>query len=220
MMRRYHSRMKTYILFLLCSFQPQNGAALEIDSVKSLLDQAFQSGVTLEDGVTARVSANNGRRVLEIGTRAAPTKGPAAYLATVRVKPGQRYTYFVKAYRRSSCRVLHYIISPEGNVVWPGADVEEGVSHTTFTVPPDVTQITLALAFLYPEEEGSVLVEDIALVEGETAATPAEFGNGLESLLHSARTWMVWLYGASVIFLLLIFYFTGRGLAAKEIRRH
>jgi hypothetical protein len=145
------------ILLILFSLFGEHALAVVEDSVSTRIELNSVNGLVLEDGVTARIGFENGQRLLYIETVAAPNRGPAAYLTTAKVNPGQQYTYFLTGYRRASCRVLLYVISPKGNVLWPGADIEQGISRSVFTVPEGVSEVKLGLSFLYPQEKGGCI---------------------------------------------------------------
>ena len=63
------------------------------------------------------------------------------------------------------------------------------------------------MSFLYPKEEGYVLIEDIALYEGNVETWPGD-DQGLKLLLSASKNWIVWLYLTSIVFLVLFFFFT------------
>ena len=194
--------LRLFLLLITTSAFSQSG-----DSIKSIVKFNNQSRFVLEEGISAEVYSKQGKGYLRIKTDPAPTKGPAVYFVSAKVTPGKQYTYFIKGFRRSSCRVLHYVTHPKGNLLWPGADVEEGISRSVLTVPDSVSQITLALSFLYPKEEGYVLIEDIALYEGNVETWPGD-DQGLKLLLSASKNWIVWLYLTSIVFLVLFFFFT------------
>lgn len=209
--------MKLVTFFFFCSFGILNAFSSERDSIHSLLNFENFDAMRFEEGVSAELSSHNGKKVIRIETAAAPTLGPAAYLATVRVKPGKQYTYFLTGYRNASCRVLLYVTSPKGNVLWPGSDIEQGVSQSVFTVPEDISEVSLAISFLYPEEPGAVLVEDITLVENKEVIQLPVSANNLETLPPSSREWVIWVYLSSVLILGVILYFTNRSRPLQDI---
>jgi hypothetical protein len=94
---------------------------------------------------------------------------PAIYFTTVKVEPGQTYSYIVKARTLSKCRMALYVTGPKGNIVWPGSQVGDGFGKSTVQIPPDVNEITLGMAFVYPANNEYVLVESIGLFLGEVS---------------------------------------------------
>jgi hypothetical protein len=138
---------------------------------------SFSQGVNLVSADSIRVNLNaepgvfsdilNFRNELVLRVRASQsTRTPALYMAKCKVREGAQYTYVVKAGPNSSGKVALYVTSPEGNIGWPGTFVNEGQVTQTFTVPAGTDQVTLAIAFWYPQANDSVYLKAIGLFEG------------------------------------------------------
>jgi len=95
------------------------------------------------------------------------TVSPSIRFTTVKVQPGQTYSFVVKAKRISPTNMSLYVMSPTQNVVWPGNQITNGFAKNAFQIPPDVNEITLAMAFVYPKNNEYVLIQDIGLFRGD-----------------------------------------------------
>ena len=148
--------------------------------------------IICEDGIAASNKKINGKNYLKV--RSAPsTKAPSIYLATIKVTPGTEYTYILRTMNQNGGRVLSYITSPKGNVVWPGGELKNGMAHTFFSVPPDVEEITLAATFLYPGKTDSIIIQDLGLFQGyvsewQPRSNPADFS----SLFRKSHPFAKW----------------------------
>lgn len=174
-----------HIALLFCIISPlhsfaQAGADVISISVATLDD------VAVEEQVTTSITQKGASRCIKV--KCAPTlRTPSAYLATVQVAPGQRYTYAVKAAGRSGYPAALYVTSSQGNIVWPGPDVDNGIISTAFTVPPDIHEIRLGVSFLHPTDTSYLFVENIVLIEGDRKVVEDDFSETTFPFLFSSQ---------------------------------
>jgi len=185
-----------------------HGNSVPGDSAVSLTNATNFDGLILEEGITAELLTNSDGAFLKISADANPKKTPTAFLATVGVVPGTSYTYFTSARKESSSRILHLVGSDQGNIVWPGAEIEQGVARTHFTVPDGVSQIMLGISFLYPEDAGQVLIEDIGLFEGNIEVLPQSSGKNHFAALRSPKWWAIGLFMTCMLALVVVLHLT------------
>ena len=179
-----------------------NRIGLAQDTVQTLRFTDL-SAIKLDSGLSIERISSEGTNYLRIAMSTAASTTPAVYFLTARVVPGRKYTYFIKGVKNSLCRAMHYVTSPLGDVVWPGADVEAGVSRTVFTAPENIPEVTLALGFLCPTEEGFVLIESISLVEGDVKLSASAI-----SVSQKPKTWVIWVYALAMLSLAIMLLFS------------
>lgn len=162
--------------------------------------------IKCESGVIAMPIIYDGAEALKISS--APSKrGPSIYFGSVKIKPGYQYTYFVKGKKKADCRVMLYVTSPKGNLVWPGPDLDDGEVGVTFRTPDSVSSITLGLTFLYPDKEGeSALIEDISLYAGNVKLPDRrEKPLNFSEVFDNSKPWALWLLLVSFLVIAIIY---------------
>jgi hypothetical protein len=180
------------------------------DRHSSNLIEAKDISLRLEKGVDFSYELYDGSPFLIVRSTGTNDVSPAIRFTTVKVEPGRTYTYIVKARTISPCRMSLYVFSKDRNLVWPGSEINNGIGHNVFQVPDDVTEITLAMAFVYPKNNEYLLIQDIGLFLGSADPDILNFEEsddfGMSSLIASqSKKNNAWKNYAMWILLLLPF---------------
>jgi len=120
-----------------------------------------------EKGVDFSFVKHEGTDYLIVRSTGIDNGTPSIYFATYEVEPEKTYSYIVRGKSIKNCSLSLYVLSSEGNIVWPGSRVENGFAKSTFQVPPNVHSITLGMAFVYAANNEFLLIEDINLFQGD-----------------------------------------------------
>lgn len=133
----------------------------------SQIDRILTLSPRSEPGVSSEIVEEDNITYLLIESEPSQS-GPSVYFGLANVIPGKTYTYAIKGTKRSTCRIFQYVITPHGNLVWPGSEFENGFASTSFKIPSGVNSVTIGLTFLNPSAQSeAVLIQDILLYEGE-----------------------------------------------------
>lgn len=160
--------MKTITTFILSII----GFISFSQSMNLVSADSMRVNLKAEPGVFSDVVSFGGQLALKVASSQS-TSTPAFYMVSCSVREGAEYTYMVNAGPNSKGKVALYVTSPVGNIAWPGTIIKEGQVTQTFTAPAGANQVTLAIAFLYPQENDSVYLKTIGLFEG--ASVPSNW---------------------------------------------
>ena len=174
---------KILILITIFELIVAQGFAQQGDSHTNLFSIKDSSALVAEPGVDFALRRDT--RHLVVRSVVSSDKTPAIYFGKIKVVPGQTYTYVVKCSSSIQNKARLYVISPQGNVVWPGNEMSDGLTKNTFVVPQGTDEITLGIALMYPSANEYVEIHDLGLFAG-SAPGENSFING-RSVFHELK---------------------------------
>lgn len=156
--------MRIFVIILLLVLSISLQVFAEISDTTNLLTIQELASLKAEEGI--HFSLSEGNEYLLIESSGAPERTPSIYFGTIKVTPGNTYTYVVSSDSEMHCSAMLYVTSSHGNLVWPGSEIKDGLAINTFSIPQGTTEITLGIAFLYPIAGDAFQVKDVGLFAG------------------------------------------------------
>jgi hypothetical protein len=143
------------------------------------------SQIIKEDGISISKEDLDGVGILRLSVINPSRPDAAVYFATLKVTPGEKYTFMISSQPHTVYNCAHFITSDIGNIVWPGSLLVDGISASQFTVPDSASTVTVAFAFQNAQAGDFIVIHDIGLFKGFVAPSDWQFNEeeGLQPVL-------------------------------------